>query len=160
MTSPYSLRKLRNYLWMTKAQLCAKQKKIHLPSLILNITNNKNELWETVGLTHFQNLQSQSVSISFKFVHQGLSSFVFVVLFKPSFNVLRGYFFCFIQFYDRSHFLNFDKFRYTAPLIISGLSQFCVVLWNLWQCQCSSQHALLGVVINNFRGVCSSFSTP
>ena len=159
MTSPYSLRKLRNYLWMTKAQLCAKQKKIHLPSLILNITNNKNELWKTVRLTHFQKLQLQSVSISFKFVHQGLSSFVFVVLL----NLLLTFCavsFCFIQFSDRSHFLNFGKFRYTAPLIISGLSQFCVVLWNLWQCQCSSQHALLGVVINNFRGVCSSFSTP
>ena len=63
---PYSLWNLRNYLSMTKSQLCVKQ----ILNVIWNLTNNKNELWKTVKLTSFQKPQSQSVSIVFKFVHQ------------------------------------------------------------------------------------------
>ena len=47
-------------------------------------------LWKTVSLTSFQKPQLQSVSILFKFVHECLP---FGVLFKPSFNVLSGYFY-------------------------------------------------------------------
>ena len=49
-----------------KSQLRAKQ--ICLPSIISNVTNNKNELWKTVRLTSFQKTQLQPVLISFKFV--------------------------------------------------------------------------------------------
>ena len=159
MASPYSLRKLRNHLWMTKAQLCAKQKNTSPKHYFKHYQQQKWTL-KAVRLTHFQKLQLPSVSISFKFVHGFLVLLYLLCYLYLLLAFSAVIFFCFIQFCDRSHVLNVGKFRYTAPVIISGLRRFCVVLWNLWQCQCSSQHALLGVVINNFRRVCSSFSTP
>ena len=59
-------------------------------SSISNVINNKNELWKTVRLTSFQKPQLQLLCWS--------------------------YFLCFTQFGGRSHYLNFDKFRNTAPL--------------------------------------------
>ena len=52
---------LRKYLWMTKSQLCVKQ--ICLPSILSNITNNKNGFWKTVRRTNFQKPQLHSISI-------------------------------------------------------------------------------------------------
>ena len=54
---PYSLWNFRNYLWMTKSKFHVKQV---FPSIILNVTNNKNELWKTVRWTSFQKPQLQS----------------------------------------------------------------------------------------------------
>ena len=61
VTRPHSLYYLRKYLWMTKSQLCVKQ--ICLPSILSNITNNKNGFWKTVRRTNFQKPQLHSISI-------------------------------------------------------------------------------------------------
>ena len=65
---PYLPCNLRNYFWMAKWQLGVKQ----IPSIIPNVTTNKNELWKIVSSTSFQIPQLQSVSIYFKFDHQFL----------------------------------------------------------------------------------------
>ena len=67
LTRPYSSWELGNYLWMRKSQLCIKQ--ICFPSIISNVTNNKNDLWNTVKLTSLQKPQLPSPSIFFKVVH-------------------------------------------------------------------------------------------
>ena len=58
--SPFALLR-EKYLWMTKSQLCVKQ--ICLPSILSNITNNKNGFWKTVRRTNVQKPQLHSISI-------------------------------------------------------------------------------------------------
>ena len=57
---------LRNKLLMTKSPLRVKQ--IFIPSIIWNVTNNKNELWKSDMLSSFQNPQLRSVNL-FKNIH-------------------------------------------------------------------------------------------
>ena len=74
----------------------------------------KSELWKTVTLTSLQKPQLQPLSILIlKFVH--LFSFGCHVIDRAYVRLTR-LFLCFIHFRGRSHSLNFDKFRDTAPL--------------------------------------------
>ena len=57
---------LRNNLLMTKSPLRVKQ--IFIPSIIWNVTNNKNELWKSDMLSSFQNPQLRSFNL-FKNIH-------------------------------------------------------------------------------------------
>ena len=57
---------LGNNLLKTKSPLRVKQ--IFIPSIIWNVTNNKNELWKSDMLSSFQNPQLQSVNL-FKNIH-------------------------------------------------------------------------------------------
>ena len=113
VSHPYSLWTLRYYLQMTKSQLYVKQK--CLPSIISNVTNNKNELGKAARLASFQNAQLQSTLIVLEFVHPYLL-FYFVVLFKPSFLCFEWLFLCSTHFGDGSNCLNFYEFLGTAPL--------------------------------------------
>ena len=95
-----------------------------LLSIISNITNNKNELWKTVGWTSFQKphcnpFQSPS-SLSMRV------SFCLSMLSIPCFRVLCGYFYVSLnlvaaQSGGGSHCLDFDKFCDTAPLKFDSL---------------------------------------
>ena len=67
----------------------------------------KSVLRKTVTLTSLQKQQQQPLSILLKFVHPLLRLY-----FLSYFAVIL----CFIHFRGRSHSLNFDKFRDTAPL--------------------------------------------
>ena len=67
VSHPYLLWTLRYYLRMTKSQLYVKQK--CLPSIISNVTNNKNELGKAARLASFQNAQLQSTLIVLEFDH-------------------------------------------------------------------------------------------
>ena len=49
----------------------------HFQSIISNLTNNKNELWNLLGQQVFKNPQSQSVSIFLKFLHPCLSWYLY-----------------------------------------------------------------------------------
>ena len=79
---------------LTKSQL-------HVPSIISNITDIKNNVDKPVTLTSFQKPQLQSI---LKFVHQCLLVF-----------------YGFTQFDGSFHCLNFDEFFDTASLIIIRL---------------------------------------
>ena len=68
-----------------------------LPSIILNVPNNRNKLWKTVRLTSFQKPWLQSVLIFFKFVHLYLLLTFWVVL-------------CFTQFGGRTTVSNLINF--------------------------------------------------
>ena len=92
-------------------------RRIHLPSIISNVTNNKNELfWKSVWLTSLQKSQLQHASVFFKFVHLCFLLYVFAVLFKLPFLRFEGLFLWFTQFCDSFHCLKFDKFRVTRLL--------------------------------------------
>ena len=87
------------------------------PRLGCDLTNSKTfELpWKTVTLASFQKPPLQSVSLFFKFVHplNFLCYFFFLYLLLN----FKRLFLCFTQFGGRFYYLNFDKFRYAAPLI-------------------------------------------
>ena len=83
---------------------------IHLPRIISNVTNNKNELWKSVRLTSLQKSQLQSASVFSKFVHPCFLLYEFAVLFKLPFLHFEGLFLWFTQFCDSFHCLKFDKF--------------------------------------------------
>ena len=87
------------------------------PRLGCDLTNAKTYKlpWKTGTLASFQKPRLQPVSFFFKFVHLRLLC-VSCVIYTASFNVLNDYF-CFTQFGDRFYCLNFDKFRYSAPLM-------------------------------------------
>ena len=51
------------FWWMANHALCLT---ICLPSIVTNVTHDKNEIWKTFRLTSFQNPQLQSISIFFK----------------------------------------------------------------------------------------------
>ena len=73
---------------MTKSRLYIKQK--CLPSILSNITNNKNELGKAVRLVSFS---KRTIAIHFNLqICPSIPTFVFVMLFKPSFYVLSGYY--------------------------------------------------------------------
>ena len=75
---------------MTKSQLYVKQK--CLPSIISNVTNNKNELGKAARLASFQNAQLQSTLIVLEFVHPYLLFYLSCCL-NLLFYVLSGYFY-------------------------------------------------------------------
>ena len=75
---------------MTKSQLYVKQK--CLPSIISNVTNNKNELGKAARLASFQNAQLQSTLIVLEFVHPYLLFYLLCCL-NLLFYVLSGYFY-------------------------------------------------------------------
>ena len=87
------------------------------PRLGCDMTNAKTYKlpWKTGTLTSFQKPRLQPVSFFSKFVHLRLLC-ISCVIYTASFNVLSDYF-CFTQFGDRFYCLNFDKFRYAAPLM-------------------------------------------
>ena len=87
------------------------------PRLGCDLTNAKTYKlpWKTGTLASFQKPRLQPVSFFFKFVRLRLLC-IFFVIYTASFNVLSDYF-CFTQFGDRFYCLNFDKFRYSAPLM-------------------------------------------
>ena len=82
----------------------------------LHFTSQKpNEVWKTVRLP-----KSSKTTIAIRFnVLQILStraSFVFNLLFIPSFHILGSYFYVSLSYGGISHCFNFDKFCDTAPL--------------------------------------------
>ena len=87
------------------------------PRLGCDLTNAKTYKlpWKTGMQASFQKPRLQPVSFFFKFVRLRLLC-IFFVIYTASFNVLSDYF-CFTQFGDRFYCLNFDKFRYSAPLM-------------------------------------------
>ena len=72
----YSLWNLRNNLWMAKSQLCR-------PSILSNVTTNKNELWKTAIAIRFNLLQ----------VCPSLTPFLFVAWFIPYSYLFECFFF-------------------------------------------------------------------
>ena len=113
VSHPYSLWTLRYYLQMTKSQLYVKQK--CLPSIISNVTNNKNELGKAARLASFQNAQFAIHFNCFR-ICPSIPTFLFVMLFKPSFLCFEQLFLCSTHFGDGSNCLNFYEFLGTAPL--------------------------------------------
>ena len=75
---------------MTKSQLLFHQ--IYIPSTVLHLINNKNQLWRTVRLTSFQ---KPTISLLFNLLRvcPSTSSSIFAVLFILSSNALKYYFY-------------------------------------------------------------------
>ena len=71
---------------------------MYVPSIISNVTDNKNEPLKTFRLTSFQ---KPTIAIRFYLLQvcPSVPPFVFAALFIPSFHVLSGLFFCFTQFW-------------------------------------------------------------
>jgi len=98
---------------MTKSQLCVKQ--IYLPSILSNITNNKNGFWKIVRRTNFhKNYNCIPFLSSRQSVHPCFLLY-FALLFIPYLNVLSFYFCVSPNSVTGSHSSNFDKFSATAP---------------------------------------------
>ena len=81
-----------------------------LLSIISKVTDKKNELWKTGGLTNFQKPQLQSVSSSSKFC-----PFLFAVIYT-FISCFERLFSCLAKFGGSYHCLEFNKFCGTAPL--------------------------------------------
>ena len=98
------------------------------PRLGCDLTNAKTYKlpWKTGTQASFQKPRLQPVSFFFKFVRLRLLC-IFFVIYTASFNVLSDYF-CFTQFGDRFYCLNFDKFRYSAPLMNQWKTSLSAVL--------------------------------
>ena len=76
--------KLQNYSFLSNK---------YTSSSILNVINNKNELWKTVRLTSFQK-PTKTIRFNLLHVWQSVPYFVFAVLFIPSSHVLEKLFLC------------------------------------------------------------------
>ena len=83
-------------------------------------------------LTSFQKTQVQFVPIYFKFVIYASCCICGVIF--TFYSYFERLFSCFTLFGGNSQFLNFDKFRYTAPLILR-LSLQTVIVKNGRKCK-------------------------
>ena len=100
-----------------KEQITSKQPSQSFPSIISNVTNDKNEVWKTVSQTRFQK-PSIWIRHNLLQVCPSVPTFVFAVLLIPPFNVFERWFLCFTQSCGSSYCQNFDKIRDTAIIAV------------------------------------------
>ena len=91
-----------------KEQITSKQPSQSFPSIISNVTNDKNEVWKTVSRTRFQK-PTIWIRHNLLQVCPSVPTFVFAVLLIPPFNVFERLFLCFTQSGSSSYCQNFNK---------------------------------------------------